>query len=396
MGHSKMSNINDRSEIMTQIGKLFILVCLSGSTIAAAQEGNSSSSSDHFPPVSNVLTPEQAKHVDQAVDRGLAWMASRQRQDGAFSTLDTGQPAVTALCVLAYLSRGHLPGEGPYGRRIDKAVGYVLSCQKPDGLLCRLEPPPTLITDSASHTGMYNHGIGGLLLSEVYGMTDGSRAETIRVAIKKAVEFTRARQTSPKVDAIHVGGWRYLPAYRGSDLSITGWQVMFLRSARNAGIEVPAQYIDEAMAYVKRCFDSSRQTFLYGLAGNDRQPTRGMAGAGALSLSLGGMHEAPQVRAAGDWILRHPFDRYNVGVGHFDRFHYGAFYCSHAMFQLGGKYWSRFYPQLVRTLLTNQDPEGHWQPEGQGHESRYGNVYTTALAILALTPPHQSLPIFQR
>ena len=97
-----------------------------------------------------------------------------------------------------------------------------------------------------------------------------------------------------------------------------------------------------------------------------------------------------------EFLLEHPFDTYNVHVGtRWDRFHYGAFYCSQAMFQLGGRYWRQFYPTLVRTMLDNQRTDGSWERES-GSDWWIGNVYTTALAVLALSPPYQLLPIFQR
>jgi len=33
---------------------------------------------------------------------------------------------------------------------------------------------------------------------------------------------------------------------------------------------------------------------------------------------------------------------------------------------------------------------------GAGSEAMFGNVYSSALAILSLTPPYQLLPIYQR
>jgi len=99
---------------------------------------------------------------------------------------------------------------------------------------------------------------------------------------------------------------------------------MFLRGAKNAGFEVPVEYVDEAVQYIQRCFDRRRNTYVYGLIGADRRVTRAMIGAGVLSLSLSGLHQSPTARAAGNWLLQHPFNRYNGLVGRLDRFHYGA------------------------------------------------------------------------
>ena len=87
---------------------------------------------------------------------------------------------------------------------------------------------------------------------------------------------------------------------------------------------------------------------------------------------------------------RKRFDRYPA----VDRYHYSAYYCSQAVFQLGNEYWSKFYPPLMNALIDNQQPDGSWDRERR--ESQYGNTYSTALAVLALTPPYQILPIYQR
>ena len=123
--------------------------------------------------------------------------------------------------------------------------------------------------------------------------------------------------------------------------------------------------------------------------------TRAMVGAGILSLSLAGEHQSDMAQQAGNWLLQHPFDEYRGKVGNTDRFFYGAFYCSHAAFQLGGRYWADFYPVLCRTLVSHQRRDGSWDIETKP-DSEYGNAYSTALGVLALSPPYQLLPIFQR
>jgi hypothetical protein len=89
-----------------------------------------------------------------------------------------------------------------------------------------------------------------------------------------------------------MGGWRYLDlrfAGKLSDLSVTGWQLMFLRSAKNAGFDVPEKNIDAAVEYIERCFlkQGDRRVHAY-LAGNQFACTRAMAGAGILALAHAG------------------------------------------------------------------------------------------------------------
>ena len=73
---------------------------------------------------------------------------------------------------------------------------------------------------------MYAQGLATLALCEAYGMT---RDEHVGAAARKAVAFIdRAQNPS-------TGGWRYYPGEPG-DTSVTGWQVMALKSAQLAGI----------------------------------------------------------------------------------------------------------------------------------------------------------------
>src|SRR5271163_4283382 len=60
--------------------------------------------------LADALPPEKWRQLEKSVDRALAWIASQQQPDGSFPTMATGQPAVTSLCVMAFLSRGHQPG----------------------------------------------------------------------------------------------------------------------------------------------------------------------------------------------------------------------------------------------------------------------------------------------
>lgn len=359
---------------------------------AAAAEPRAVAPSSQNRNSADILTSEELKRLDGAVDRGLAFLAGNQRADGSFEAPDVGQPGITALCVMAFLSRGHLPGRGPYGRPLSRSIDYALSMQQADGLFWTQE----FHLPHGGRPGTYSHGITGLMLTEVYGMTDPVQQERIRAAIPKAIALTRRYQLGKKFNPADEGGWRYLnmQRYRNSDVSSTSWQVMFLRSARNAEFDVPKQYVDEAVAYVKRSFNHNKQVFEYPLHGRD-YVSAGVMGGGIVTLSLGGEHRSEVALRAGDWVLAHDFTQYNRTPHRYDRYHYSAFYCSQAMFQLGGEYWAKFYPPLMRTLVAHQNRDGSWEPEGQ-KDAEFGNVYTSALAILALAPPYQLLPIYQR
>ncbi len=238
----------------------------------------------------SIPTSAQWKQLDQAVDRGLKFLATQQLPNGSFTTQRTAEPAVTSFCVMAFLSRGHTPLQGTYREQIRRAIEFVLSTQQQNGLLYADRAG----TELWKLAGNYNHPIGGVMLSEVYGMAESKQQEAIRAAIEQALRFTREQQVKPKRWRDDNGGWRYLaPSVNiDSDLSITAWHLMFYRSARNAEFDIPEEYMKAAVAYVERCYDDKKGTFAYGLRGYGRDTySRGMAGAGVVSLAMAGKHQ---------------------------------------------------------------------------------------------------------
>jgi hypothetical protein len=374
---------------------LFVLTAAVGAQQAASDA----------PP--DVLSPNEWRRVDASVERALVWLSTQQRPDGSFPTLDSGQPAVTCLCTMAFMSHGHMPGKGRYGAKLDSAVNYVLGCQKSSGLIAVVCPDTPHINRAVEHdvgvTVAYNHAISSLMLSELYGMAaEGEPAERMQKIIAKSLAASLQMQRWPKKRAIDRGGWRYIDDFdnEDSDLSITGWELMFLRSARNSGFNVPEASINDAVAYVRRTYSQEYGAFGYNAGPGDYR-SRGMAGAGILALAHAGLHKTPEAQKSGEWILQHRFDQYNQ-IDHFtqdwfnDRYHYGLFNCCQGMYQLGGRYWAEFFPRAVNVVLANQQPGGSWPAESHFHDGQFGNAYTTALVLLGLGAPNQLLPIYQR
>lgn len=73
-------------------------------------------------PDSRVLGDEQWKQLDDSVQKGLQWLATQQEEDGSFKTLDSGQPAVTSFCLMAFLAQGESPADGKYQKQLAKAI----------------------------------------------------------------------------------------------------------------------------------------------------------------------------------------------------------------------------------------------------------------------------------
>lgn len=314
--------------------------------------------------------------IDRSVDRGLRFLASKQRKDGSFDCPMEGNTGVTSLCVMAMLARGSTPGRGPHGEAINRGIDFVLAHRKDNSLLTG---------KTTSHGPMYSHTISTLMLSEVSGMVDPVRQELIDEALAPAARLILDAQAIRKPDA-QQGGWRYQHNSGDSDMSVTGWAVMALRSCRSGGAPVPAKAIGGAIRFVLNCRTKEGG---FGYTGPS-DPQLARTGTALLCLELCGRHGQEASRGAGDWILANLPKRYGGA-----NFYYGMYYCSQGMFQLGGDYWPKWAGVMYELLLRHQRKDGSW-PAGSGAEASAGPCYSTAMSVLALSVSYRQLPIYQR
>jgi hypothetical protein len=323
--------------------------------------------------------PVHETPVDRAIARGLENLQVLQdKNQGCWrDRFGRENPAVTGLAVMAFLSAGHVPGEGRYGATVEKGVRWVLRKQAPSGLIA-----------ADGHQEMYHHGIATLMLAEVGGMTDSELGKEVRKALEKAVALILKAQ---RTDALNRGGWRYRVApVDGSDMSVTGWQVMALRAAKNLGCDVPSDAIDRAVEYVNRCQDGRSGGFRYTPGG---RLTVACTGTSILALEICGKdrHHCPEALRGGSFLIHNQ----NLPRWNQEWFFYSIYYGSQAAFQLGGNYWAVFRPRLHQVLLQHQSGSGFWEGN-TGDAMQGGRSYCTAMAILALTVEYRFLPIYQR
>ena len=192
------------------------------------------------------VTPSQAAikdpKVQKAVTRGLEWVAKSQSGRGHWTANDGRYPtAMTALAGMALLAEGSTTTQGKYAANLRKAVQFLVSRSRTNGMIG--DP-----TSDDRYT--YGHGYAVLFLSQILGEEeDLARREELVDVLTRAVKFTGEAQTA-------AGGWGYVSAKDGSNFdegSTTITQVQALRGARNAGIAVPKEIIDKAIAYIKVC-----------------------------------------------------------------------------------------------------------------------------------------------
>ena len=106
--------------------------------------------------------------AEPAVENALAYLQRVQKPDGSFDGSYGDSTGVPALAGMAFLSKGHLPTEGPYATALNRSIDFILANQKPDGLFEK---------GNAGSGPMYAHNIATLFLSEASGMMDPQRQQ---------------------------------------------------------------------------------------------------------------------------------------------------------------------------------------------------------------------------
>ena len=299
--------------------------------------------------------------VQQAVSKALDYLARTQNSDGSWPDNYGKSPAVVGLIVLAFMGHGEVPGRGKYKDTLDKAVNYIMSCAQDTGLISQTGSQP-----------MYNHGFATLALAEVYGM---SKREDIGRVLNNAVDLICRTQNNR-------GGWRYQARPADDDITVSGAQLMALRAAKNAGVDVPREVIDKGAKYIASCAVPGGG-FGYQPGGS---PGKARTGIGVLLLQLIGEGESKVVEEGAEYLYKSPL------VSGESYFYYAVYYCSQAMYQKGGKYWEQWEKNITEVVLSKQNSDGSFNPSN----SEGGPYYAVAMAVLALEINWKYLPIYQR
>ena len=384
----------------TRFAGVFTAALIGFSQFSSAEEAKS---------LTSIYPADSWERIDQSVDKALVWLIEQQQPDGSFlGGHIRSQPAVTSLTVMAFLSRGHVPGSGPYGDALLRAIDYTLSCQQDAGYISAEtfktegeERPKTareqqMNVEGTTVTASYNHTISSLMLAEVFGMVGGERSYRIKNALDRGLTFSYRLQDRFKTPEKDRGGTRYIGGPhqgRDSDLSLTAWYLTLLRAAKNAGFDVPDERVELAVGYVRRTYSSRRGVFNYYIDREESRPA--MMGAGALSLALAGEHDDKRLEVVAKTLPQINFPKLLATASTSKDFPmYASYYGSQAAAQIGGECWRKTYTAISNSLLRIQKPEGKWQ---NIYRARWvGDTYTTALGVLTLTTPYQLLPIYQR
>jgi hypothetical protein len=330
------------------------------------------------------------KASERAVGAALNWLYRHQTTYGKWS-LDfrhqckngtcsgpgviRSDEAATAMALLPFLAAGQThKSKGPYQQTISKGLAWLIKEQTADGSLAPNSEQP-----------MYAQGLATLALCEAYGMTHD---EHVGAAARKAVAFIiRAQNPS-------TGGWRYFPGQPG-DTSVTGWQVMALKSAQLAGIAVDSSVFDNAKKWF-HAVAKGEHMGLYSYQPYDQvTPTR--TAIGMLCTQYFGIDpKAPAMLEGKTYLLE------NLPDDQIRRDSYYWYYATLAMHNFGGPEWDVWHRKMRGVLIHSQEKQGcatgSWDPLEPTFDiwgEKGGRLMTTAFNALTLEVYYRYLPIFQ-
>ena len=337
---------------------------------------------------------ESTPAAEQAVERGLEWLARNQGPAGNWGSNDLGLVAYGAM---AFMSAGHLPDHGPYGTHVRRSLDYVLQNARPSGLL----------NASEGRRDMYNHGMAVFVLSQAYGMSSDPRiGKALDLGIKLILDVQ-----------CNDGGWAYeaMRKERGADLSLAVMQAKALRSAMDIGFDIPAEAVENALQFIRIRYKpygdadgirfgsdplSERPgAFTY----NGGKATVAMAAAGAVCMQEFGKYDDFRILRSLGMVIEsiggEMQEKLNPGNIPFDA--YAMNYVAQALYQVGGDRWHDNYPLIRDPIVQLQAKGGGNENDGSwganGHiGGKAGQLYGTSVAIFTLCIPNRYLPILQK
>jgi len=325
---------------------------------------------------------------ETAVDRGLEWLAVHQFAAGNWSIhelnckdhLCTGNgsyradPAATGLALLAFLGAGHTHKTGDYQQTVERGLDWLTKQQKSDGNLFPAE---------SEFAGFYGHGIATIALSEAFGMTKDNR---LREPAQKALNYIVQSQHP------EFGGWRYRPQFE-TDTSVSGWQLMALKSGEMGGLKVPRSAYEAVGKWLDLVEDAERPgRFSY----HPSKPvTDSMTAEGLLMRQyLGAGRDDKHMLAGAEFLKqRLPRDR--------ERDVYYWYYATQVMFHMQGEHWSEWNAALRDLLIDAQEKtaeqRGSWDPDSPTKDTwgkSGGRHYVTCMNLLMLEVYYRHLPLY--
>jgi len=206
--------------------------------------------------------PQARPEVGRAIADGVDWLVRHQSKDGSwdadgFMALDPeGAPlcdgagsrtrnlAVTSLALLALMGAGHDLDDGRHQENVVRGVRWLLQRQEPQSGWLDFNDVDVSEEGIFVHRPfhpIYEHLLGTLALCTAL---EGAESRPVRAAAVRAVEQIE-HSRNPYY------AWRYEALPNGeNDTSVTGWAVLALEAAQDAGIEFSKETFHGALTWI--------------------------------------------------------------------------------------------------------------------------------------------------
>ncbi len=312
-----------------------------------------------------------------AIRRGINFLVEQQNGVGAFSS--SFPVAVTSLAGMALLGGGVEYGVGREGAALERAVDYLISP-------IRADENGYLKDRGETRSRMHGHTYAILFLCQVVGqLPTPQREDQLRKVIRSGVDLILSCQTVK-------GGWGYEPTDPLDEASLTVCCLQSLRAAKDSGFAVPAEPIQRALEYLKNCITEDG-SFRYSLTRSTSRTSFEITAASLSTMDAAGEFTMEE-RKKGMEYLRRSIERAERSrKGAFRAAmnfpYYGNFYAGQVLQQTRGPAWKKWSESVWPRILELQKDEGSW-------ESRFGDEYGTAMALLILELPLGYLPLYDR
>ncbi len=323
---------------------------------------------------------------EEAVERGLRWLAAHQEESGRMQFDHTQGPcsghcrnpgtancstAATALALLPFLGAGQTHQHGEHQDVVHKGLLYLTKQMHLDSRGGDFRTPAG---------NLYGQGLATLAFCEAYAMT---RDEELKKFAQAGIDFIVAAQHER-------GGWRYEPGEPG-DTTVTGWQLMALKSGTLAGLEVPQSAIYRVTYFLDGV--SNRKGALAGaLYGyQDNEPRVATTAIGLYCRMLASWNRLHPKLAKGVSYLA------DLGPSETDM--YFNYYATMVLHHFDGSSWPIWNRKLRDRLIADQAHEGHeagsWYYPHQ-HSEAGGRLYNTCMALMTLEVYYRYMPLYQQ
>lgn len=321
--------------------------------------------------------------TEAAVNAGLQWLAKNQRRDGSWSLQGPyssgangeNREAATAMALLAFQGAGHTHRSlTKYKDNVTKGIKWLLAQQDSSGCFF----------SAKSHNGrFYTHAQATIVVCELFAMTHD---ESLRKPAERAIKYLIFSQSE-------MGGWRYYPKV-DSDLSVTGWVVMALQSARMGGLKVPSPCLEQVDKFLDST--SSEGGSRYGYLPH-RYASRSMTAEGLLCRQyLGWKHDDERLNRGVAWLtLPENLVNYRTNAEV-----YYWYYATQVTHHMGGKAWERWNEAMRAEVPAQQVKAGReagsWNPNSRDvYDIAGGRLYVTCLSIYMLEVYYRHLPLYR-